>query len=347
MSRRQKRGDKGLKIHEYLLNPHKVGVFNCSFEIQTNDIIRLLGEAVNFDEKSQRAPETYKTLRFGRDRMGEGYPWLFDDLKEVLTHLNIYEPDKPPLGPWQLKKPFKWVLTERELRYENILQESDRRMFTAHPSPRTFFERYQADVGIGNAISLNFDIKKEVLRLNLYCLNEQGIDAYKEFLESIPIIGKNIKISKVIQKFSSRYCYKIYPPALIVWLCEVIDNPIPNDILQYFLGAVRYYAQRELRISIVLLAIAVETIMAELYEEITHQPAPPDTLGSLFTQVKKIIQIPDEIKSDVDEVNNNRILAVHRSAVRLGDREARSSLVGATRFTHWVYFEGPFYSKPK
>ena len=313
-----------MKIHEYLLNPHKVGVFDCSFEIQTDE-----------------------TLRYGRDRVGVGYPWLVDDLKKVLTHLDIYEPDKPPLGPWQLKKPFKLVLTERELQYEKILQERNRMMFIGRPFAGTFFERYQADVDIGNAVSLNFDIRKEVLRLNLYSLNEQGIDAYKEFLESIPIIGKNIKISKVIQKFSSRYCYKIYPSALIVWLCEVTDNPIPNDILQYFLGAVRYYAQRELRISIVLSAIAVETIMAELYEEITHQPAPPDTLGSLFAQVKKIIQIPDEIKSDVDEVNNNRILSVHRSAAHLGDREARSSLVGATRFTYWVYFEGPFYSKPK
>lgn len=341
-----------MKIHEYLLNPHKVGVFNCSFEIQTDDIIRLLEEAVNFYKKDQskkdlRVPETYKTLRYGRDRVGVGYPWLVDDLKKVLTHLDIYEPDKPPLGPLQLKKPFKLVLTERELHNEKILQERNLMLLIGRPFAGTFFERYQADVDIGNAVSLNFDIRKEVLRLNLYSLNEQGIDAYKEFLESIPIIGKNIKISKVIQKFSSRYCYKIYPSALIVWLCEVTDNPIPNGILQYFLGAVRYYAQRELRISIVLSAIAVETIIAELYEEITHQPAPPDTLGSLFAQVKKIIQVPDEIKSDVDEVNNNRILSVHRSAAHLGDREARSSLVGATRFTHWVYFEGPFYSKPK
>lgn len=331
-----------MNIHEYLLNPHKVGVFNCSFEIQIDDVIRLLEEAVNFDKKVQRAPETYKTLRFRRDRVDVDYHWIFDDLKEVLTHLDIYKPDKPPLGPWQLKKPFKWVLTERELRYENILQERNREMFMGHPFPRIFFERYQAAVDMGNAISLDSDIKKEVLRLNLYCLNEQGIGAYKEFLESIPIIGKNIKISKVIQKFSSRYCYKIYPSALMVWLCEVIDNPIPNDILQYFLGAVRYYAQRESRISIVLSAIAAETIMAELYEEITHQPAPPDTLGSLFSQVTKIIRIPDEIKSDIDEVNNNRILSVHRSAAHLGDREARSSLVGATRFAHWVYFKGPF-----
>jgi hypothetical protein len=340
--KKTKTGDKSLKIHEYLLNPHKVGIFNCNFEIQTDDIIRLLEEAVNFDKKDQREPETYNTLRFRRHEMDEGHPWLFNDLKEVLDHLDIYKPDEPPLGPWQLKKPFNEVLTEEELRHEMILQESHRSMFTAYPSPRIFFGRYQAVVGIRNAISLDFDIKSKVLRLNLYCLNEQGIDAYKEFLESIPIIGKNIKISKVIQKFSSRYCYKIYPSALIVWLCEVIDNPIPNDILQYFLGAVNYYAQREVRISIVLSAIAVETIMAELYEEIKHQPAPPGTLGQLFAQVKKLTQIPDEIKSDVDEVNNNRILSVHRSSAHLGDQEARFSLMGATRFAHWVYFEGPF-----
>jgi hypothetical protein len=164
---------------------------------------------------------------------------------------------------------------------------------------------------------------------------------HKEFIESISVIGKNVKASKATQKFSSRYCYRTYPPALIVWLCEVANNPIPKDILQYFLGAVRYYQQGEWRISIVLSAIAVETILAELYEEVKHQPAPPDTLGSLFSQLLKTTKLPVEVKADVEEVNNNRILSVHRSSMHLGDREARSSLVGATRFTYWTYFHGP------
>ena len=332
---------KSLEIHEYLLNPHKIGVYCCSFDIKAKDVMKLLEEAVNFDRKEKREPETYNTLRF-RDHRDEGYPWLIEDLKKVLDHLEIYRPEESPLGPWQLKKPFKEVLTEKELRYEPILQDSYRSMMTRYPSPSRFLESYQAALDKKNAINLDFAIAKDVLRLNLYSLKEQGIDTHKEFLESISVIGKSVKASKVIQKFSSRYCYRTYPSALIVWVCEVADNPIPSDILQYFLGAVRYYEQREWRISIVLSAIAVETILAELYEEIKHQPAPPDTLGSLFSQVSKIIKLPVEIKADVEEVNSNRILSVHRSSMHLGDREARSSLVGATRFTYWAYFHGPF-----
>jgi len=304
--------------------------------------MKLLEEAVSFDKEEKREPETYNTLRFRDHKLREDYyPWLINDFKDVLNHLDIYKPEKPPLGPWQLKKPFREVLTEKELHWESILQDNYRLMVTRYPNPSSFLESYQAAIDMENAINLDFTIARGILRLNLYSLKEEGIHAHEEFLKSISIIGEKIKVSEATQKFSSRYCYRTYPSALIVWLCEVADNPIPSDILQYFLGAIRYYEQKEWRVSIVLSAIAVETILAELYEEIQHQPAPPDTLGSLFSQVSKLTELPTEIRADLEEVNANRILSVHRSSMNLGDREARSSLVGATRFTHWTYFHGP------
>lgn len=330
-----------MKINEYLLNPHKTGVYCCSFDIEANDIVKLLEEAVGFDKKNKREPETYNTLRF-RDYGEEGYPWLIEDLKKALDHLDIYKPKEPPLGPWELKKPFRDVLTEKVLRHVPILQDYRRRMMTRYPNPSRFLEPYQAALDKQNAINLDFSVVKDILRLNLYSLKKQGVAAHKEFLESISVVGKSIKTSKVIRRFSSRYCYRPYPYALIVWACEVADNPIPSDILQYFVGAIRYYEQKEWRISIILSAIAVETILAEMYEEMKQQPAPPDTLGALFSQILKIITLPDEVKADVEEVNSNRILSVHRSSTNLGDREARFSLVGATRFAYWTYFHGPF-----
>jgi HEPN domain-containing protein len=215
-------------------------------------------------------------------------------------------------------------------------------MMTRYPDPSRFLERYQASVDKENAISLEYTTFKGVLRLNLFSLKEEGIHSHREFLQSIPIIGDGVKSSKTIRKFSSRYCFKVYPSALVVWMWEVSDNPIPRDILQFFIGAIRYYEQAEWRISIVLSAIAVETILAELYEENKHQPAPPDTLGTLFSVVSKTVRFPDEVKADVEEINRNRISSVHRSSTDLGDKEARSSLVGVTRFTHWAYFLGPF-----
>jgi hypothetical protein len=331
-----------LGIHEYLLNPHKIGVFYCSFDIEAKNIIKLLEEAVDFSKKENITQETYDTLRFRDHTLDEGYPWLVEDFKKVLDHLDIFKPGKPPLGPWQLKKPFREVLTETELRHMPILEDNYRRMMSRYPNPSRFLDRYQAAIDKENAISLDFTTFNDVLRLNLCSLKQQGIETHKEFLQSIPLVGRQVISAKTTQKFSSRYCYRIYPSALMVWLCEVADNPIPKDILQFILGAIRYYEQGEWRISIVLSAIAVETILAELYEENKHRPAPPDTLGTLLSIVSKTVEFPDEIRADAEEVNRNRISSVHRSSMDLGDREARSALVGVTRFTHWTYFHGPF-----
>jgi len=156
------------------------------------------------------------------------------------------------------------------------------------------------------------------------------------------MIGEKINKNKIIQRFSSRYCYKVYPSAIVVWIVKVINNPIPLDILKYLLGAVRYFEHKEWRISIVLSAIAVETILAEIFEEIKHEPALGDTLGTIFNKIRKIIKIPQEIEEDIKKVNNARILSVHRSSTSIEDSEACNSLIGATRFMNWVYFEGPF-----
>ena len=326
-------------IPEYLLNPYRVGIYSCRFDIQIDDIITLLDETVNFDEKEKRQPEAFNTLRF-RDSTDKSYPWIVDDFKDALTHLEIYNPKTTPLGPWRLKKPYKEGLTEKEISYESILDSRYRSMIRYGVYPRTFLSSDQAIVDKDNSIHVDFSICENILRLDVYSIKEQGTNDYKEFLESIPIVGRNIKTSSPKQRFSSRYCYKAYPSAVVVWAYKVAINHIPIDILQYFIGAVRYYAQREWRISIVLSAIAVETILAELYEEKKHEPAPPDTLGTLFSKISKMLAIPNEVRKDVEEVNNKRILSVHRSSMEVGDREACSSLVGATRFANWVYFCG-------
>jgi hypothetical protein len=171
--------DRLLKIHEYLLNPHKIGVYYCNFDIEANNIIKLLEEAVNFDRKEKREPETYNTLRFRDHGLGERYPWLIEDLKRVLDHLDIYKPEESPLGPWQLKKPFREILTERELRYELILQDNYRSMMTRYPSPSRFLESYQASLDEENAINLDFAVAKDALRLNLYSLKKKALTCIK------------------------------------------------------------------------------------------------------------------------------------------------------------------------
>jgi hypothetical protein len=170
-----------LNIHEYLLNPHKIGVCCCSFDITVESILKLLEETISFNKKERLASDTYNTLKY-RDTSDEGYPWLVEDFKSALDHLDIFKPEAPPLGPWQLQKPFKEVLTETQLRHLPILEDSYRHMMTRYPHPSLFLERYQASIDKENAISLEYMTLKEVLRLNLFSLKEDGIDSHREFL---------------------------------------------------------------------------------------------------------------------------------------------------------------------
>ena len=329
-----------LRIHQYLLNPHKTGVYCCNFEIPVDDIVKLLQASVDFDKKNKRQPEDYSLLRWGFDR-DTPISRVLNDLKEVLTHLDIYKPREPPLGPWNLKKPYKMGITEKRFGFSSILEPTYRRRQFQTYFPDEFLEKDQAVIDNENGFNLDFSIADNVLRLSLIAIKKIGIERFSQFLESIPIAGEKIKKTSISKRFSSRFCYKTYPSAMVVWAYSIMNNPIPSDVLEYFLGAARYYTRSEWRISIVLSAIAVETILAEIYEEIEHEVAPPDTLGALFSKLSKLTKFPNEVENDVKAVNDSRILSVHRASTNIGDREARASLVGATRFAHWSYLQGP------
>lgn len=324
-------------MQEYLLDPHKIGVCCSTIEIPASKIKKLLEEAVRYDKEDNKIGQEYKTIKFQNvdGPFGE-YGFLLEDFEKVIDHLDIYSPRQGPLGPWKLKKPSRKILTEEDFNWTHSFLGSEY-MISRFPSPSKFLSEFQVLLDRQNAVSLKRRIVKDNVKMSIYSLNEDGIDSYKDFLSSIPIIGNDIKVSPVIKKFSSRYCYSIYPSALIAWVYNVADNPIPIDILEYLLASVRYFQQKEWRISIILSAISVETLLAELVEEASHKQAPADTLGSLLNEVLKTTNVPPDIRSHVWEVNDNRILAVHRSFVQLAEREARTSLVGATKFVHWLY----------
>lgn len=329
-----------MKIHEYLLNPHEAGVYCCNFEIPVSDIIKLLQASVDFDRKEKRQPESYELLRWDFDETTP-VSRVLDDFKEVLAHLDIYEPQEPPLGPWKLKKPYKLGITEKGFGFSSILDPTYRRMHSKTYFANAFLEKDQAIIDNENGFNLDFSISRNILRLSAFTIKKVAIEKFSQFLESIPIVCENIEKASISHKFSSRYCYKAYPSAVVVWAYNIANNPIPSDVLQYFLGAARYYTSGEWRISIVLSAIAVETILAEIYEEIKHEVAPPDTLGTLFSKLSKSTKFPNEVENDVKKVNDSRILSVHRASTHIGEREARASLVGTTRFVHWSYLQGP------
>jgi HEPN domain-containing protein len=311
------------KIVEYLFRPDKSGVHFDQVLIEFSNIKNLIHEIIRKEARIE-----LKSLEFvdmGRRQFVRN---TIDDLKKIINYLAD-----------SLKVPPYDVLSVGDLGFAmNMLPAKD------WSGPRFWvrcFEPYQAILESKDAIRMDFSFTAKALVLNLFSVKPEVLKTYEEFIRSIPLIGKGAEIVHKGHRFSYRYCYEPYPSALMVWIYTIANETIPIDILKYFNEVVVYWQREEWRICIVLCAIAVESILAELYEEYLHETAPPDSLGVLFGKVHKIVKLPQDIIEDINTVNKARITSVHRSSMQLGQREARDALISATRFTHWLYFEGP------
>ena len=127
----------------------------------------------------------------------------------------------------------------------------------------------------------------------------------------------------------------------MLWMNTIGHGMVPEDIHKYFQSSISYYEREEWRISILLAAIAVESILAEIYEEYYHEVAPSDPLGALKDKIERKPKFPPNILKNIELVNHCRISAVHWSSTPVGSKEARNALVEATKFIHWAFSEGP------
>jgi len=166
-------------------------------------------------------------------------------------------------------------------------------------------------------------------------IKKNGLSVFKKELQYIPTIKKRMKILKERQQFSQRYVFRPYPWAIQLWLKDEASVIVPQDLKRFLKSAIQYFFFGEWRMSIVLSAIAVESMLADLYEEENRKPAPDTPLGDLFRQVKEKIDFPSEIIRAIQITNEARISAVHRSRFPVSDREAINALFGATNFTLW------------
>lgn len=125
--------------------------------------------------------------------------------------------------------------------------------------------------------------------------------------------------------------------AVRFWLEDEASISIPSDLKSFLIGAIDYLSSQEYRTSIVLSAITVESILADLYEEKYKSLAPDIPLGDLLGHVKNKISFPPDILSAIETTNRARIAAVHRSRLPVSEREAINALFGATAFAQWIY----------
>jgi hypothetical protein len=181
------------------------------------------------------------------------------------------------------------------------------------------------------------NISKKKWMFDIISTKEKAILSFKEMLEAIPTVKENMEVKKSKQHFSMRYVFRPYPWVVQLWLKSESSITVPFDLKSFLNGAVRYILSSEWRTSIVLSAISIESVLADIYEETHKEPAPDVPLGDLFKQVRSKVDFPQDIIKAVTMANDARIAAVHRSRSSVSDREANNALFGATNFVYWYY----------
>ena len=260
-----------------------------------------------------------------------------EDIAKALDYLSIIEPAKGVLSTPKVLSARKFkAISTKEMGFSE-------RIGLSHFAPWSggFMSPNLALISTKDAINTKTRYIEPNLHLSIISMNENGCKVFEELFKSIPRISQDMKISKISQKHSSRYCSEPMIAAIILWIHTIGHGIIPEDIHKYLQSSVSYYEREEWRISILLAAIAVESILAEIYEEYYHEAAPSDPLGALKDKIEKKQKFPSNVLKNIELVNQYRISAVHRSSTPVGSKEARNALVEATKFIHWAFLEGP------
>lgn len=323
-------------IINYLQNPMKIGVYNHKSIVDFSNVMDYLKGTIEeykekVKEKKRRLPKQIIESRISRLSESlenlEGQDWgdekFFSNLISTLLPFACYiEKFREDMANLFYLRP--------EIKFKNgrVIPPSPRRAKPIFDS-RIFPE-------VKDVVSVEKErINEKQWLFDVVTIKKNGLSVFKKSLKSIPTIKEQMKILKERQHFSQRYVFRPYPLAVQLWLKDEASVTVPQDLKRFLEGAIQYFFSSEWRMSIVLSAIAVESILADLYEEKNKKSAPDTPLGDLFRQVKEKIDFPSEIIRAIQITNDARISAVHRSRFPVSDREAINALFGAVNFALW------------
>jgi hypothetical protein len=303
-------------ILKYLRNPMQVGVHNIVFTLDLSEVI----------ESLKKLAEQYATTgsQFRRERIEEALERLqhipayghSEDPFDILTSA-ILQIAMVPGSPKEI----------RDLFFTEVEGESQTMLYFHRKHPPLFHSTTMAEDIV---LVEKTRVEKREWLFNATTIGDAAMSFYKGCLQAVPSIKDSMKVRKEQKRFSSRFVYRPYPLSVRLWLKHDISIAMPTDLKAFLKSAIDSYLDSQWRTSIVLSAIAVESVLADLYEEKRKTPAPDVPLGNLFDEVKKDINFPSEISAAVDATNNARIAAVHRSRFPVSDRDAVNALFGAT-----------------
>lgn len=345
-------------IVEYLSNPLKKGVWHSQIEIDLTEIDKVFSHIIDrFDTTESTKKIVMKTIEDVKKenktigllntlsvailllKNEEDFPIELRDLlndEHVTFHYSIE-------GSYIVTS---WINTMEDLdnNIVNMIEEYNIDIENDITKIVTNFFKDYDDSSIFNTQSfLEFseiilfnEVKSEhsmTIIFDMVHIKEESINLVVNLIKTIPIIRDTLKILKKRVTYSTRYVFDPYPYALEFWLKDKSVLTIPTDLISFINGAIKYYNDKEWRTSIILSAISVEVILADIYEEENKDYAPDIPLGALYKEVKNVF--PIDIQKAIEIINEARISAVHRSRYPVSDKEALNALYGVTTVSMW------------
>jgi len=336
-------------IVKYLQNPLDVGVYDLKIAANfsaTKDYFEnfIAKERENFEEsvKKHGYPDEVRKAqeeRFARySELVSGLEETFERPKLALSHDDAYfrkltnvMRDFSTLDSFP-EKLGKWFYVMRDLKLNptkivkhKVSINSDVQFFDSRVAP-----------DLVDVLSVDKKhVNEETWLFDVITIKKDTTNAFKDFLEAIPPLEGKLEVLKERKQCSSRYVFRPYALATKLWLQDRNSLSVPADLKSFLTGASTYLLSNEWRTSIVLSAIGAESMLADLYEETYRTFAPDIPLGDLYRLVKEKITFPPDITKAIENTNEARISAVHRSRLPVSEKEALNALWGATCFTLW------------
>lgn len=322
-------------IVEYLKNPMKTGVFNCQVTLDLSKIGKLYEYLL---EHVKSRPVKTRIRRELRKIQKDEHYFSFKEAMDNFSHA-VYDMLEMEKYPEQIEKLYDWQTKDvTEVGFEE-------------PIPEIFSTTILSDLNDVLSIQILKPDEDETedmvfqckdlneIALDITSVKKEGVTFFLKSLKTIPVIGKATVVGKnPTETHSSRYTFSPYALAVRLWLEKEASKFIPKDLRDFLTNSSKYYTSEEWRTSIVLSAIACESLLADLYEEEHREPTPSKaTLGELFEYTEKKVSFPRNIAKAITMTNNARISAVHRSRFPVSDREAINALYGTINFAMWYF----------
>jgi len=323
------------EVIEYLKDPMKKGVYNGLYKLNINcfrDIYKKIAEDEDHPNyEGAKATIEDESLLFDDD-------WFFINLSECIAGILYNNPieefyDLLNIDQQSIKEEVLKSMKDDKEPLEDALHEElwerAQEILDTRVIEKTIDAIHIDDISErkkNNKLDKFFEITT---------IKEETLELFETFMNKIPHINENFDVVKKRNSFSSRNIYRPYPCAVELWLKDESTIHVPKDLLDLIEASSKYHQDEEWRTSVILSAIVIESILADIYEEEKKENAPDVPLGALFERVKNFASIPNEIQEVIGLVNQARISAVHRSKSPVSDRDADIALYGTTKTTMW------------